>query len=201
MRASLMMIWWWYIIVHCLFACLRLYFPKGQRTHNPLIRGDILLTLFPVGCAKWKCLCKLHAWREDSNSLLNKEVAHLRTGPPPGQWRAGAPPIKDWLAPLSTNQRALARSRGCLANRGQERPFSSTKALSKSTGPDLDSIPKNLWPIVHQCQVFPPAWRATAHATPHMNSLIYAPNTGVLSAKNTICSWFQAKALPRAFWT
>ena len=77
----------------------------------------------------------MHAWREDLNSLLNKEVAHLRTGPPLGQWRVGAPPIRDWPAPLSTNQRALARSRGCLANWGQERPFSSTKALSKSTEP------------------------------------------------------------------
>ena len=107
---------------------------------------------------------------------MNKEVAHLRTGPPLGQQRVGAPPIRDWPAPLSTNQRALARSRGGPANRGQERPFSSTRALTKLTGH---------WAIYK-------AWA--------WNILIYAPNTGALSAKNTICSWFQAKALPRAFW-
>ena len=103
---------------------------------------------------------------------MNKEVAHLRTGPPLGQQRVGAPPIRDWPAPLSTNQRALARSRGGPADRGQERPFSSRRALTKSTGH---------WPIYK-------AW----------NILNYIPTTGALSAKNTIYSWFQAKAFPRA---
>ena len=117
----------------------------------------------------------LSPWKEDLNSLLNKEVAHLRTEPPLGQWRVGAPPIRDWPAHLSTNQRAVARSRGGPANRGQERPFSSTRALTKSTGH---------WAIYK-------AW----------NILNYISNAGALSAKNTISSWFQAKAFPRAFWT